>query len=164
MFALFKSPIYIIFGIILIAIAVSGIFYIKHNENVKEKLLAENASLLADVSTYKDALNIQKETIDYLQTQQVKRAEEFLKIESTFAVINDENQSLNDKLLDLKESLKTTNNTETTKAIVNQISNNTNRCFELLSGAPLNEAERKAKDANEFNSECPWFYSRRPNN
>jgi len=162
MLKLFKTPVYIIIGIILVAITVSGVFYVKHNENVKEKLLAENASLLADVSTYKDALNLQTKTIDYLQEQQIKRAEEFLKIESTFAIINDEKQNLNDKL---ENSLKTSSgNVEATEVIVNQISNNINRCFELLSGAPLNEAERKAKNANEFNSECPWFYSSRSSN
>jgi hypothetical protein len=162
MLKLFKTPVYIIIGIILVAITVSGVFYVKHNENVKEKLLAENASLLADVSTYKDALNLQTKTIDYLQEQQIKRAEEFLKIESTFAIINDEKQNLNDKL---ENSLKASSgNVEATEVIVNQISNNINRCFELLSGAPLNEAERKAKNANEFNSECPWFYSSRSSN
>jgi hypothetical protein len=162
MLRLFKTPVYVIIGIILVAITVSGVFYVKHNENVKEKLLAENASLLADVLTYKDALNLQTKTIDYLQEQQIKRAEEFLKIESTFAIINDEKQNLNDKL---ENSLKTSSgNVEATEVIVNQISNNINRCFELLSGAPLNEAERKAKNANEFNSECPWFYSSRSSN
>lgn len=45
--------------------------------------------------------------------------------------------------------------------IVNNATDNVNRCFELLSGAELNDKERGATNANAFNSECPWLW---PNN
>lgn len=41
---------------------------------------------------------------------------------------------------------------------VNNGTANALRCFELLSGAPLTERERNARNAQEFNSECPWLY------
>lgn len=163
MFGLFKNPLYIICGVVLIAAVASGVFYVKHNERVKEQLLAENAKLVANAEIYKDALNTQEQTIEYMQKEQIRRAEEFLKIESTFAVIRDDNQVLNDKLLNLEESLDAVSNPQAAEVVLNQISNNMNRCFELLSGASLTEAEREAKNASEFNPECPWFYTDRTN-
>ena len=163
MFGLFKNPLYIICGVVLIAAVASGVFYVKHNESVKQQLLAENAKLIANAEIYKDALNTQEQTIEYMQKEQIKRAAEFLKIESTFAVIRDDNQELNDKLLTLEESLDAVANPQAAEVVLNQISNNMNRCFELLSGASLTEAERKAKNASEFNPQCPWFYTDRTN-
>lgn len=157
------NPVRLIGIVAALAVIAGVVFYVKHNESVKEQLLAENAKLMANAEVYKDALNTQEQTIEYMQKQQIKRAEEFLKIESTFAVIRDENQELNDKLLNLEESLDAVTNPQAAEVVVNQISNNMNRCFELLSGASLNEIERKAKNASEFNPECPWFYTDRNN-
>ena len=41
---------------------------------------------------------------------------------------------------------------------VNRGSQNAVRCFELASGAPLNEKEKAAKTAKEFNNECPNYW------
>jgi hypothetical protein len=41
---------------------------------------------------------------------------------------------------------------------INGGTENALRCFELLSGAPLNERERNARNAQVFNRECPWLY------
>jgi hypothetical protein len=41
---------------------------------------------------------------------------------------------------------------------INNASEKAARCFELLSGAALTETERGARNAQEFNSECPWLY------
>lgn len=142
-----------------VAIIAGVVFYVKHNESVKEQLLAENAQLQANISIYKDAIQTQEDTINYLQTQQKKRAEEFLRIESTFAKIRADNQDMSEKLEDLETSLDAAENPQAAEIIINGISNNMNRCFELLSGAPLKEEEKKAKNANEFNPECPWLYT-----
>lgn len=42
--------------------------------------------------------------------------------------------------------------------VLNDASNKIGRCFELLSGAELTEKEKTAKNAEQFNSECPWFF------
>jgi septal ring factor EnvC (AmiA/AmiB activator) len=141
-----------------VAVIAGVVFYVKHNESVKEQLLTENAQLQANISIYKNAIQTQEDTINYLQEQQKKRAEEFLRIESTFAKIRADNQDMSDKLGNLEASLNAAENPQAAEIIINDISNNMNRCFELLSGAPLKEEEKKAKNANEFNSECPWLY------
>jgi hypothetical protein len=47
---------------------------------------------------------------------------------------------------------------------VNNATAKAGRCFELLSGAPLTAKESEAKNAKEFNSECPWLFSGIPAN
>lgn len=145
--------------IVAIAVIAGVVFYVKHNESVKEQLLAENAELQASINIYKDAIQTQEDTINYMEEQQRKRAQEFLRIESTFAKIRADNQEMSDKLADLDLSLTVAENPQAAEVIINDISNNMNRCFELLSGAPLKEEEKKAKNANEFNPECPWLYT-----
>ncbi len=80
-----------------LVLAAGVVFYVKHNESVKEQLLAENAQLLANVETYKSAIETQNDTIAFLQEQQKKRAEDFMRIESRFSQIRNENQQLKDK-------------------------------------------------------------------
>lgn len=144
---------------VALALAAGVVFYVKHNESVKEQLLAENAQLQADISTYKSAVQTQNDTIAFLQEQQRKRAEDFLRIESRFSQIRNENQQLKDKLIDFERSMNAAANPQAAEIVVNDISDNLNRCFELMSGAPLTDIEKKAKNENEFNPECPWLYS-----
>lgn len=147
-------------GIVVIVIALAGaVFYVRHNESVKERLLAENAQLQANINTYKDAIETQNETINFLQAEQKRRTEEFLRAESNFATIREQNQELVDKLNEIDESLNAAENPQAAEVIINDISKNMNRCFELISGAPLTTAEKNAKNENEFNPECPWLYS-----
>lgn len=142
-----------------LVLAAGVVFYVKHNESVKEQLLAENAQLLANVETYKSAIETQNDTIAFLQEQQRKRAEDFMRIESRFSQIRNENQQLKDRLNDFEKAMNAAANPAAAEIVVNDIGKNINRCFELMSGAPLNDTEKKAKNENEFNPECPWLYS-----
>ena len=153
------SP-FMIAGLVFALALIAGVvFYVKHNESVKEQLLAENAQLQANINTYRDAIDTQNQTIDYLKAQQKKQAQEFLKIESKFSQMRDQNQELSDRLAEIDKSIDAAANPQAAEVVINSISGNMNRCFELISGAPLNEAEKKAKNANEFNPECPWLYT-----
>lgn len=145
---------------ILVALAVLAgvVFYVKHNESVKEQLQAENAQLQASISVYKDANATLNDTVDFLEAQSKKRAEEFLKTESRFAEINDQNQSLLDRIAEIETAVKAAENPAAVAVIINDISRNLNRCFELASGGSLTDKEKNAKNENEFNPECPWLY------
>jgi septal ring factor EnvC (AmiA/AmiB activator) len=153
------SPFKIAGLVFALALIAGVVFYVKHNESVKEQLLAENAQLQANINTYRDAIDTQNQTIDYLKAQQKKQAQEFLKIESKFSQMRDHNQELSDRLAEIDKSIDAAANPQAAEVVINSISGNMNRCFELISGAPLNEAEKKAKNANEFNPECPWLYT-----
>ena len=146
---------------ILFALAVLAgvVFYVKHNESVKDQLQAENAQLQASISVYKDANATLNDTVDFLEAQSKKRAEEFLKTESRFAEINDQNQSLLDRIAEIETAVKAAENPAAVAVIINDISRNLNRCFELASGASLTDKEKNAKNENEFNPECPWLYA-----
>ena len=153
------SPFKIAGLVFALALIAGVVFYVKHNESVKEQLLAENAQLQANINTYRDAIDTQNQTIDYLKARQKKQAQEFLKIESKFSQMRDQNQELSDRLAEIDKSIDAAANPQAAEVVINSISGNMNRCFELISGAPLNEAEKKAKNANEFNPECPWLYT-----
>ena len=45
--------------------------------------------------------------------------------------------------------------------LINSGTRKATRCFELMSGSSLTVAEKDAKNAKDFNSECPWLYSPR---
>ncbi len=160
MFGLLGLSPFKMIGIVAIVALIAGtVFYIKYNENIKSKLLAENAQLQANIRTYKDAIATQNETIDFMKEQQKKRAEEFIRIESRFSQIQDQNNDLIEKLTVVEQSLNAAENPQAAEVIVNGISANINRCFELISGAPLTDIEKNAKNENEFNPECPWLYT-----
>jgi len=158
------SPFKLIGIIAALALIAGAVFYVKYNENAKEELMLANAQLQANISIYKDANNTLNETIDFMEAQQKKRAEDFLKTESRFAQIRQENQALIDKLNEIETTIDAAENPAAVGVIINDISRNLNRCFELTSGAPLTQAEKNAKNENEFNPECPWLYADLPRN
>lgn len=153
------SPFKLIGMLFAVALIAGAVFYVKHNESVKEQLINEKAALLAEVNVYKDVIATQTDTIDFLEAQSKKRAEDFLKTEARFAQIRQENQTLLDKIEDIETAISAAENPAAVAVIVNDISRNLNRCFELVSGAPLTDAEKNAKNENEFNPECPWLYA-----
>lgn len=148
----------VMIGLVLATIAGAGA-YVRYNESVKDNLRAENSRLMANDIILKDSLAQQTETIDYLQEQQQRQVEEFMKAESAFATTRQQNQELKDKLSKLQLSKAAGENPVATEKFVNDISNNINRCFEIVSGAPLTSVEKEAKNGNEFNPECPWLFT-----
>lgn len=100
--------------------------------------------------------NIQ--TIDNLQTSYQKVQEDFSRVQSEFQIIRLQNNELKERLgrheLDALASAKP----GLVEKTVNNASANAMRCFELMSGAPLNEKERAATTERQFNSECPWLF------
>lgn len=69
------------------------------------------------------------------------------------------NRELADRLSRHDISMLALQRPELVERIINNASVEAARCFELLSGAPLNDKERNAKNDREFNSECPWLFN-----
>jgi len=63
-----------------------------------------------------------------------------------------------DKLQEIDLTAAAISNAEGIERAVNRGTENAGRCFELLSGAELNDKERNAENGIAFNKECPWLY------
>lgn len=137
--------------IVIMAMSGLGYWYYKDTQATIAVLNENNAKLTT-------AVQLNEETISSLQTDYARVSTELTALNEEYQAIRRQNQLLADKLqkIDL-ESAAVTNPAAIERA-VNSGTKNAGRCFELLSGAELNEKERNAENAEAFNKECPWLY------
>lgn len=133
-------------------------YYYSTTQSRISELIANNATLTTNVQTLTDANNQNIQTIDDLETSYQKVQEDFSRVQSEFQVVRLQNNELRERLgrheLDALAAAKP----GLVERTVNNASANVTRCFELMSGAPLNEKERAATTERQFNSECPWLF------
>jgi regulator of replication initiation timing len=144
---------------ILIAIMSSGAYYYyTTTQSQIASLISNNATLTANVKTITDANKQNVQTIEDLQGEYIRVQEDFSRAQSEFQIIRMQNTELRERLgrheLDALAAAKP----KLVERTINNASDNALRCFELLSGAPLTENERKATSEKAFNSECPWLW------
>ena len=137
----------------LIMLAMGGIGYWYYNDTqARMAILQENnAKLEIAVATNEEAL-------ESLQADYASAQNEIQSLNDAYTAIRRQNQRLADKLQEIDLTAAAIANAEGIEAAVNRGSYNAGRCFELLSGAELNEKERTAKNDIAFNKECPWLY------
>ena len=150
--------VWIIIGILITLMSGAAYFYYSTTQNRIAALIANNATLEANNVTITNANEQNIQTIDDLQSSYQKVQEDFSRVQSEFQIVRLQNNELKERLgqheLDALAAAKPV----LVERIINNASKNSMRCFELMSGAPLNEKERNAKNDKEFNSECPWVY------
>lgn len=143
--------------VVLILISISGTlgtigyFYYKNSQETI-KVLQENNSKL------EIAVNQQKDTIDQLRRNTQLSNQIIQDLNNTLSESRVRTRELEERLARHDLSLLALTKPELVERIINNASNEALRCFELLSGAPLNEKERNAKNQREFNSECPYLF------
>ena len=107
-------------------------------------------------------LNIAVETneaaLESLQADYATAQNEISSLNAAYTSIRRQNQVLADKLQEIDLTAAAIANAESIERAVNRGTLNAGRCFELLSGAELNEKERNAENDIAFNKECPWLY------
>ena len=133
--------------------------YVSYTAKANSALIQENKQLQVNVDTLQQALDLQDKTIVYLQEQEKKVRLTFEQTQTAFEQTRKDNQKLKDKLKAANINKQATESPSIAENYVNQNSNELIRCFELLSGAELNDAEKAATTADEFNSQCPWATS-----
>ena len=150
--------VWIIIGILITLMSGAAYFYYSTTQNRIAGLIANNATLTANVQTITNANEQNVQTIEDLQTAYIKVQEDFSRVQSEFQIIRMQNTELRERLgrheLDALAAAKP----KLVERTINNASDNAARCFELLSGAPLTENERNAKSEKQFNSECPWLW------
>lgn len=138
---------------LLMMLGMAGIGYWYYNDTqARMAILQENNAKL------NTAVQISEQAVASLQ-QDIQKANEQLKaVNQEFAAIRAQNNVLSDKLA--KHDLATlgAGKPGLVERLVNRGTKNAGRCFELLSGAPLTDEEKNAKDGKSFNNECPWLW------
>lgn len=137
--------------VVIMAMGSLGYWYYKDTQATIAVLTENNAKL-------ETAVQLNEETISSLQTDYRKVNEQLTTLNEEYQAIRRQNRLLADKLqkIDLESAAVT--NPEAIERAVNTGTANAGRCFELLSGAELNEKERTAENDIAFNKECPWLY------
>jgi len=133
-------------------------FYYSTTQSRIEILTANNATLTANVQTITDANDQNIQTIDDLQVSYEKVQEDFSRVQSEFQIVRSQNNELRERLGRHELAALAAAKPALVERTINNASVNAMRCFELLSGAPLNEKERNAENERQFNPECPWIY------
>ena len=141
-------------GILLVVILVMGsVGYWYYNDTQARMAILQdnNAKLNIAVQTNEAAL-------ESLQADYASAQNEISSLNAAYTAIRRQNQRLADKLEKIDLEAAAIANAEGIERAVNAGTVNAGRCFELLSGAELNEKERTAKNDIAFNKECPWLY------
>jgi len=144
---------------ILLAIMSSGVYYYYTTTQSRiAALIANNATLTANVVTITNANDQNVQTIEDLQGAYARVQEDYSKIQSEFQIIRMQNTELRERLGRHDLGALAAAKPKLVERTINNASDNALRCFELLSGAPLTESERNATSERQFNSECPWLW------
>lgn len=143
---------------VLVLVGVGGLFYVSNMQANLAMAKENQAKLEQAVAAQQEALSTMKADVakqQVINQQLAKVAEDQDK----------DMKNLEDKFkkdaAGNKRSIAevATKKPELIEAKVNRGSANAVRCLELATGAPLNEKEKNAKTAKEFNPECPSFFN-----
>jgi hypothetical protein len=137
--------------LMLLASAGGAYVYVTDLQKTSEihRLNAEKFEQAA--KTNEEALRVQKE--NYLAM-----AKNLEVVNTEFAATRAQNTVLADKLAKHDLNSLAAKKPKSITRLINKGSANAGRCFELLSGADLNDREMEAKSAKSFNNECPWLW------
>jgi hypothetical protein len=141
-------------GLLLVVIMVmGGVGYWYYTDTQKRMAILQenNAKLEIAVATNEAAL-------ESLQADYANAQAEITSLNEAYTAIRRQNQQLADKLEKVDLTAAAIANAAGIERAVNRGTENAGRCFELLSGAELNEKERTAENGIAFNKECPWLY------
>jgi uncharacterized coiled-coil protein SlyX len=140
-----------VFLTVLATAGTIGYYYYKNSQSQILQLQENNAIMKVAV----DELN---NTINSLEESYKLSAQVITELNQTLSETRIRNRELSDRLAKHDLSLLALERPQLVERIINNASKEALRCFELLSGAPLNEKERNAKNAREFNSECSYLF------
>ena len=133
--------------------AMGGIGYWYYNDTqARIAILNENNAKL------EIAVETNEQALESLQADYASAQNEISSLNNAYTAIRRQNQKLADKLQEIDLTAAAIANADGIERAVNRGTENAGRCFELLSGAELNEKERTAKNDIAFNKECPWLY------
>jgi len=148
MFGLGSFKIYAMIGV-AVATMVAG-FYWYYQDSQKRIM-----DLMANQAKLETAVQLQEETIKQQQAEMQKQAETLKVVNDAFSKAQVDKQNLTDKLIKYDLGKLAEKKPGLVEEKINRGTDNVGRCFEILSGASLTDAERRATKKGEINNECP---------
>ena len=142
----------LLLGVVLATMSSGFYWYYQDTQKRMAILVGNNVKLEQAVST-------NEKTIKDLGILNQAANNEITRVNSELQQSRSQNRELVDRLAKHDLGLLGNQKPDLVQRIINNASDKVGRCFEILSGAPLSDVERNAKDGKQFNSECPWLYS-----
>ena len=138
-----------IFGAGLLLASLGGAYwYYSWSQSEIQTLRDNNAKLETAVST-------QKDTIDSLESDAADVGEQVVLVSGQYQVARTENVNLRKKLAKHNIAYLAASKPVVVSKILTKATDNAERCFEILSGAPLTAKEVAATKKSQSNGECP---------
>lgn len=138
-----------ILGIVLVV--VGGLY---HVANLQAQLAIEREN----VKKLETAIEEQKQVINQYQQDIAQQQQINKELQSAAEMQRRDIDSLRKRFTVANLGKLAKVNPDMVESKINRGSANATRCFEIASGSPLTERERNAKDAKEFNPECPSLW------
>lgn len=133
-------------------------YYYTSTQKRIQSLVVNNATLEANITTVRNANQVNLDTIGELQILYTENQENYNRLESEFQITRMENNELRERLGRHDLGALAAARPSLVERTINNASINALRCFEIQSGAPLTDRERNAPNARQFNSECPFLW------
>ena len=143
-------------GILISAVIITmmtGGFYLYYKDSQNKLLLLSQNNAKLEV-----AIQTSEEAMAAVIADVVAANAEIKRINEQFIDVREQNRVLVDKLAKHDIGVLASRKPELVERLINNASEKALRCFEILSGSKLTDAERNAKDGRTFNSECPWLF------
>ena len=142
----------LLLGVVLTTMSSGFYWYYQDTQKRMAILVGNNVKL-------EQAVYTNEKTIKDLGILNQAANNEITRVNSELQQSRSQNRELVDRLAKHDLGLLGNQKPDLVQRIINNASDKVGRCFEILSGAPLSDVERNAKDGKQFNSECPWLYS-----
>jgi len=140
----------ILLGLLLLESA-GGYFYYQTSQAEIDALKQNNIVLTVAVEHSESAVRSLEKSI-------IETTEQITKVNDEFQESRKETRALQDKLSKHSLGMLVQQKPKLVERIINSATKKVGRCFEIISGAELTEAEKNAKTAKSFNSECPSLF------
>jgi DNA repair exonuclease SbcCD ATPase subunit len=148
-----------LFIIILMGSIAGGVGYYYNTTQARLQAYAEaNAALQANNQRLLETNQINVSTIDQLNVAYEEVTNNYNQVLSEFQVIRMQNDELRQRLGRHELGSLAAARPELVERTINRATVNVLRCFEVMSGSPLNNRELTASNPREANAECPWLF------
>lgn len=132
-----------------------GIYYYNSNQNKIQSLQNKIQSLSIQNTQLSTAVDNNEKTINTLTTDIETIRKERTLLDQQFKIAQEQVQVLQNKLAEHDLQFLARQKPNLVENIINNSTNDINRCFEILSGSPLTLEEIDAIKPSEINTSCP---------
>ena len=133
--------------VIMAAMGGAGYWYYNDTQERMAILNENNDKLEQAVETSEATLKAQREAFESMAVENER-------LQKQFTEIRDRNRVLENRLSRHDIGNLGVSRPDSTERVLNGTTNNTQRCFEIISGSPLTEKELSATKPSEINTEC----------